>query len=151
MWEAGKYRPEGKRVASLGLLLLVGCVEPPGAARIIGPDGTVMLYVHCAGEQVACFQIAGDHCPEGYDLSPVFDPHDGNFLVRCRQAPVTSVASNPAPRAATAPRPAAAAARDGWPPTEVARPSEPWPTPASSGVPPAQPSANGSVDIDIGY
>src|SRR6187549_3837629 len=70
-------------------LFAPSCAEPPGAARIVGPDGTRMLHVHCEGEQVACFQIAGERCPRGYDLSPIFDPHDGNFLVRCRE-PQTS-------------------------------------------------------------
>lgn len=130
------------------LFLSFGCVEPPGAERIVGPDGTAMLHVHCGEEQVACFQIAGDHCPHGYDLSPIFDPHDGNFLVRCRE-PQTVAATGPgANRALTS---GGAAASDRWSPTEVARPSEPWPAPAPSSAPPPAPSANGGVDIDIGY
>ena len=124
---------------------LASCAEPPGAARIVGPDGTRMLHVHCAADQVACFQIAGERCPHGYDLSPIFDPHDGNFLVRCRapqMAPVVASASQP--------RSGSAAANiDRWPPAEVGTPSEPWPTHASSDLPPAPRSASGT--IDLGY
>jgi len=128
-------------------LLLVGCVEQAGATRIIGPDGTGMLHVHCKGEQVACFQIASERCPHGYDLSPIFDPHDGNFLVRCRapQASPVVVAS-----ARVAPLPnhnPAAAVSDRWPPAEVATPTEPWPTHASTELPPAPRNADGTVDL----
>jgi hypothetical protein len=129
-------------------LLLVGCVEPPGAARIIGPDGTRMLHVHCASDQVACFRIAGERCPHGYDLSPIFDAHDGNFLVRCRnpQAAPVVVASAPAalPNGA-----AAAVGSQHWPAAEAGAPTEPWPTHASTELPPAPRNANGS--IDLGY
>ncbi|MEI9939349.1 MAG: hypothetical protein WDO69_19175 [Pseudomonadota bacterium] len=134
---------------STGMSLLLsapGCAEPPGAARIIGPDGTRMLHVHCEGEQVACFQIAGERCPHGYDLSPIFDPHDGNFLVRCRepQASPVVVASVKAARPNGNP---AAAVSDRWPPAEVATPTEPWPTHAESELPPAPPRASGAVDL----
>ncbi|HKO49987.1 MAG TPA: hypothetical protein VJV79_19790 [Polyangiaceae bacterium] len=131
---------------SLALLLGSGCAEQPGATRIVGPDGTQMLHVHCSGEQVACFQIAGERCPRGYDLSPVFDPREGNFLVRCRvpKAPPVVVASSPAPRPNGNP---AAAVSDRWPPAEVATPTEPWPTQASSELPPAPRNANGTVDL----
>jgi len=129
------------------LLLTAGCAEAPGATRIVGPDGTRMLHVHCAGEQVACFQLAGERCPHGYDLSPVFEPRDGNFLVRCREpqtAPVIA-ASSPAPRPNSRP---AAAVSDRWPPAaEVATPAEPWPTHASSELPPAPRNASGAVDL----
>jgi hypothetical protein len=138
-------------LAGLGLLL-VGCVEQPGAERIIGPDGTLMLHVHCADEQVACFQLAGERCPRGYDLSPVFDPHDGNFLVRCREpASVTAANTNPPqsqPVAASQPMGATATATNAsWPPAEVAMPTEPWPSAPSNGLPPTQPSASGRADF----
>jgi len=126
-------------------LLATGCVEQPGAERIVGPDGTQMLHLHCGDEQVACFQMAGERCPHGYDLSPIFDPHDGNFLVRCRTpgAPPAYLAAAPTtPRAAPTQTPAS----DAWPPTEVARPSEPWPAP-STNLPPAPRTAAGAVDI----
>jgi len=128
-------------------LLLVACAEAPGAARILGPDGTRMLHVHCAAEQVACFRIAGESCPHGYDLSPIFDPHDGNFLVRCREPqPSTVIAAAPAPGHPNGSP--AAAVSDRWPPAEVvATPSEPWPTRASTDLPPTPHSASGAVDL----
>ncbi|HET7541911.1 MAG TPA: hypothetical protein VFK05_18685 [Polyangiaceae bacterium] len=136
--------------AGLGLLLLLapGCVEPPAAARIVGPDGTRMLHVHCPSEQAACFRIAGESCPHGYDLSPIFDPRDGNFLVRCRApqaAPAIVIARAPAPP----PNSASAAVVSDWPPAEVARPAEPWPTQASSELPPTPRTQSGK--IDLGY
>jgi len=130
-------------------LLLGGCVEPPSATRIVGPDGTRMLHVHCGAEQVACFRIAGERCPQGYDLSPVFDPHDGNFLVRCRApqaSPTVVIASSPSPRPNLNP---AAAVSDRWPPAEVATPTEPWPSQASS-EPPRQTGRLGGP-VDLGY
>ena len=134
--------------------LAAACVEPAGATHIIGPDGTRMLHVHCADDQVACFQLAGELCPHGYDLSPIFDPHDGNFLVRCKEPnAIVSNAVASAARSAPAmpqPQPRVVNSRppeDGWPPSEVARPSEPWPAP-SAGAPQPQ-SAIG--DVDIGY
>ena len=137
----------------LGLVLFASaCVEPPGASRIVGPDGTRMLHVHCQDEQAACFRIAGERCPQGYDLSPIFDPHDGNFLVRCRDSQATSavLASAPAVRPSyRAPAPAPAA-DDRWPPPEeVAKPSEPWPAHASSEPLPTPRMQNGT--IDLGY
>jgi hypothetical protein len=128
------------------LLVATGCVDAPGAARIVGPDGTRMLHVHCEGAQVACFQIAGERCPHGYDLSPIFDPHDGNFLVRCREpqaAPVV-VASAPVVRANSSP---AAGASGRWPAEEAGTPTEPWPTHASSELPPAPRNPSGAVDL----
>jgi hypothetical protein len=143
----GKVRFGWFLSGGLSLLLVApGCVEAPGAARIVGPDGTRMLHVHCEGEQVACFQIAGDRCPHGYDLSPIFDPHDGNFLVRCREPQASPVvaARPPVVRPSDCP---AAAVSDRWPPAEVATPTEPWPTHASSELPPAPGNPGGGVDL----
>ncbi len=129
-------------------LVFGGCVEPPGATRIVGPDGTHLLHVHCADEQVACFQIAGERCPHGYDLSPIFDPHDGNFLVRCREPQgVTSVATARVPPARSGASTSSSNTNDRWPPVEVATPTEPWPTPVNADLPPTPHSANGNVDI----
>jgi hypothetical protein len=128
----------------------MGCIEPAGAQRIVGPDGTAMLHVHCQGEQVACFQIAGERCPRGYDLSPIFDPHDGNFLVRCRepQPPPVLIVTRDTPAARSAQTSSAAAtAANPWPPAEVATPTEPWPTPSSSAAAPAPSKGTGAVDI----
>ena len=143
----GKARLGWLVSAGLSLLLSApGCAAPPGAARIVGPDGTQMLHVHCEGEQVACFQIAGDRCPHGYDLSPIFNPRDGNFLVRCREPQLSPVVASSAPTAHPNMNPAAVVS-DRWPPAEVARPSEPWPTSANSELPPAPRTASGVVDL----
>lgn len=138
-------------------LLLGACVEPAGAARIVGPDGTQMLHVHCGDEQVACFQLAGELCPRGYFLSPIFDPHDGNFLVRCKDpalngasvaaAPIQPAQAMPAVQPATPVSVHARVPEDGWPPTEVAKPSEPWPAPSAGS--PVPKTAIG--DVDLGY
>lgn len=137
------------RVVIGGLsLLAISCVETPGAERIVGPDGTQMLHVHCGDEQVACFQMAGERCPYGYDLSPIFDPHDGNFLVRCRTQSSTPSFVAGAPAASPAGRaPLQTRVSDGWPPAEVATPTEPWPAPSNNSLPPAPRTATGSVDI----
>ena len=142
----GKARCGRLVSGGLGLLLVAaGCVEPPGATRIVGPDGTRLLHVHCGADQVACFQIAGAQCPQGYDLSPVFDPRDGNFLVRCREPqPAPVMARAPTPTPAPSPSPATTVS---WPPAEVAKPTEPWPTHAASDLPPAPRNANGTVDL----
>ncbi len=149
----------GWLVSGLAAVLAVACVEP-GATRIVGPDGTQMLHVHCGGEQVACFQIAGELCPHGYFLSPIFDPQDGNFLVRCK-APSAAVtiasAPPPAPTSAATPQQyppfvahaatpsSSSSAEQPWPPSEVARPTEPWPASSSS-------AAQGPIgDVDLGY
>jgi len=129
---------------------VVACVEQPGARRIVGPDGTQLLHVHCGKEQVSCFQLAGERCPHGYDLSPIFDPRDGNFLVRCRMAtPLVVITNNPAPppqsRGAGT---ATAAISDRWPPAEVAIPAEPWPATSASAAPTPPDSAR---PVDLGY
>lgn len=144
----GKGRFDSLVCGGLGLLIFApACAEPPGASRIVGPDGTRILHVHCAGEQVACFQIAGERCPHGYDLSPIFDPHDGNFLVRCREPVAASLVAKAPVSSPITNSNATATVSDRWPPAEVATPTEPWPTHASSEPPPAPRNANGAVDL----
>lgn len=121
-------------------LLLAACVQAPGATRIVGPDGTSLFHVHCGDEQVACFQLAGDRCPSGYELSPVFDPHDGNFLVRCDSPHPPTVTMVKPPTAPPRPSASSTAGND-WPPVEVALPAEPWPAPP----------VTASTPVDIGY
>jgi hypothetical protein len=111
-----------------------------------------MLHVHCGDEQVACFQLAGELCPQGYFLSPIFDPRDGNFLVRCRDALSAHAIARVAP-APTRPSQGTVArarpAEDGWPPVEVARPAEPWPTPSASSE--SAPKPTSAAAVDLGY
>ncbi len=139
----GRFAWAGLLGVSLGC---TGCVETPGAEHIVGPDDTQMLHVHCGDEQVVCFQLAGERCPNGYDLSPIFDPHDGNFLVRCRDARAFASATSPGTNGAHRAAPSTAGDTAGWPPTEVARPTEPWPA-ARNGNESAPPDASGTVDI----
>jgi hypothetical protein len=61
---------------------------------VIGPDGSAMVHVHCGFDQAACFRIAGELCPSGYEMKPVLSGNDGNFLVRCRSAALVSAAAS---------------------------------------------------------
>ncbi len=90
-----------------GCVLLVGCTTAPRVRHVIGPNGSPMLHVSCAGDQGACIELAGRNCPTGYDFSPLFDPRDNNFLVTCHsgQGPAGTIALAPPSIPAPAPRP----------------------------------------------
>jgi hypothetical protein len=140
MWQ---HHDWGRALAALfgcSWLAVAGC-QSPGSQRIVGPDGSPMAHVHCGADQGACFRVAGELCPSGYDIKPVLRGSDGNFLVRCRNAgtpalatPCTTpppsaappvVASRPAPTPAVAAK--APASKDVWPPTaEPSPPANPW-------------------------
>ena len=147
---------------------LVAC-QSPGSSRIVGPDGSAMAHVHCGSDQGACFRIAGDLCPTGYEMKPVLSGNDGNFLVRCRAAGAAAVAAatpaSPAPASpptlalpAPAPAPQGAlsstrgAPGQSWPPSNEPWPAAyPWPAPeTSSGVRPV-PSGVPGQEVDLGY
>ncbi len=149
-----------------GLCLLAAACQSPGATRIIGPDGSPMAHVHCGIDQGACFRLAGELCPSGYELKPVLSGNDGNFLVRCRSVggpllapyPVTVAAqatpllSSPA-GVASAPTATAQAPKDAWPPAAEPPLMYPWPPPESSAAvrtAPKTPAAPAG-DVDIGY
>lgn len=152
---------------ALGVYALLGCAAPPGAQPIVGPTGQPMAHVHCGGNQGQCFRIAGELCPQGYDIQPVLSGADGNFLVRCHAAAVgaaPAVISTPSaiPPGASAPSVLAAApARTGhdgpreqpapqaWPP--AAEPS-PAPNPWADRDKDVTAGANSKpVQIDLGY
>jgi hypothetical protein len=153
--------PRCPLVAALGLLALAvaGC-QQPGETRIVGPDGSRMSHVHCGTDQATCFRIAGELCPDGYEMKPVLSGSDGNFLVRCRASAVSTIACAPGgsvPVGALA-RPvpgtlASSSNSERWPPSNEAWPlMYPWPPPeptAGVGQAPAPPAKN--KDIDIGY
>jgi hypothetical protein len=127
-----------KRLAGLGWVIAVvaiGCTAP-SVRPIVGPDGSAMLHVHCGGDQAKCFELAGQSCPHGYDLSPIFDVSQGNYLVRCRQAVAARVVTPSA---------------EAWRPNDDVVPLRPSPKPAvtSRGLPPTPRTASG--DVDIGY
>lgn len=158
------------RIAGAALLLAtlgLGACRSPGATRIVGPDGSPMAHVHCGAEQGACFRLAGELCPAGYDMKPVLRGSDGNFLVRCRAAaavaatppvchPPAVVSGLAAPAAAVAAAPGVAssthaASNDRWPPaTEPWPAAYPWPPPeTSAGVRPAPTTP--PDEVDLGY
>src|SRR5437868_1547090 len=96
--------------------------RPPGYDRIVGPDGNAMLHVHCGREQGECFRMAGEQCPYGYEIQPVYSANEGNFLVRCR--PAVAIVTNTAPGTTLATQYPGAPRRStqqGWPPA-----SGPW-------------------------
>jgi hypothetical protein len=135
MW----HRVSPPRFASLSAallpLLLAAACRSPGAERIVGPDGSQMSHVHCGAEQSACFRLAGELCPAGYDIQPVLRQSDGNFLVRCRAARVARQCPTPV----------------------AARPSSPAPftppasAPPSASVEPSSVSPSAANEIDLGY
>jgi len=134
----------------LGMLaVLSSCAQGPRARPITGPDGSKMVHVSCRGDQGACFDLAGQSCPNGYQLAPVFGERDDNFLVRCRLPAL--VAAPPAAVAAAA----TPVATPEWPPPEQSWSTpDPWstasgtPTP-STALPPTHYLPNGQ--IDVGY
>jgi hypothetical protein len=143
------------------LLLALGplaCTSPL-ARPIVGPDGSAMVHVRCGADQGACFRLAGELCPRGYDMKPVLSGNDGNFLVRCRagSAIVSAIAVCPAP-AATPLVPVVASdsgphglRNEGWPPASEPWPAAyPWPPPETSAGAQAPPIPTGA-ELDLGY
>jgi hypothetical protein len=122
-------------LAGLVAAWLTGCASP-GAQPIVGPDGSPMAHVHCGAQQGVCFRIAGELCPSGYDMKPVLRGDDGNFLVRCRSAIVTSAAL-------TCPLPVAASA----PPALM----YPWPPPEAGAAAQRATTPTPTTEIDLGY
>jgi len=70
--------------APLPLLAAIACASEAKLTPIIGPDGTRMFHAQCRGDEGRCFEMAGQSCPQGYDLARTLGERD-NFLVRCRQ------------------------------------------------------------------
>lgn len=133
-------------LCGLASWFIAGCAGQPIAHNVIGPNGLPAVHVACGSDQGACFELAGRSCPGGYDLAPVFDPHDNNFLVSCRMGPAPALASaspvTQSPSVSTWPGPSP------WPSTNatvaVGNPP-PWPTAETR-------SASGSGnEVDLGY
>jgi hypothetical protein len=125
-----------------------------------------MAHVHCGSDQGACFRLAGNLCPSGYEIKPVLSGSDGNFLIRCRAATAAASAavcprpaSNTAALALTAPRvvTTGAAVRttagsQGWPPATEPWPSAyPWPPPETNAVVAPVPAPPAGQELDLGY
>jgi hypothetical protein len=158
-------------VAGFFGLLVVAC-QSPGSARIVGPDGSPMAHVHCGADQGACFRIAGQLCPAGYEMKPVLSGNDGNFLVACRAArPVARAERCPTPASAFAlasptqntlgptvpaqrdawPRAADPPLMQPWPPATEPPLMYPWPPPEASTAVRAAPQTSTAPQRDMGY
>ena len=153
---------------AIGLSLLLAACQSQGSTRIVGPDGSPMAHVHCGVDQGACFRMAGELCPSGYELKPVLSGNDGNFLVRCRAAGTATLAAQcPTPAAVTASMPtsappaaatvaaasAAPAPAQSWPPAAEPPLMYPWPPPESTTAVRATPKTPKTPpgNVDIGY
>jgi len=87
-----------------------------------------MLHVSCGSDESRCYQLAGEHCPMGYDLVRSAGA-SGNFLVRCRSPYAQPVQRMPVPVAPTfgavGPGPAPVTATPSYPPLGSAPPIDP--------------------------
>gem|GEM_PF-1128596 len=154
MWQHSGLRRVGHVLAGCSLLAVLAC-QSPGSQPIVGPDGSPMAHVHCGSDQGVCFRIAGELCPNGYELKPVLSGRDGNFLVRCRSAHTAVAAACPT----VPPAPVATAARspgpdkDSWPPSAEPSAPYPWPAGETSAAARSQPTAPAvpAGDVDVGY
>jgi hypothetical protein len=130
------------RTLLLGVgLCLLGCSQQPQARNITGPDGTPMVHVSCGSDQSVCFQLAGRSCPGGYNLFPIFDAHDNNFLVRCQGAV--------AAQAAVVGSPLVRATQASSPPLPSA--GAPFPTASAQREPPVTRATINDSATDFGY
>ena len=148
-----------------GLLVLplaVACTSAR-ARSIVGPDGQTVLFISC-GETGACYELAGRHCPAGYDIRRARGAVPESYLVLCRRAAgAPSAYYPPAPVAATPTRLAPvlqAPRQQGWPPPresldsaqhwpEQVQPPGAPPAPLAAPTPSAPPatSVGGGVDM----
>lgn len=112
-----------------------------------------MTHVHCGADQAACFRIAGELCPSGYEMKPVLSGSDGNFLVRCRAA--RAAAACPAPPVVIVSRSTpsgAGPANQSWPPSSEPWPlMYPWPPPETSANVRPVPTSRPDDLLDLGY
>lgn len=134
------YAPAVGRFALCLPLIALACAAEPKATPIIGPDGSRMFHVSCAGNEARCYELAGERCPMGYDLGRTIGER-GSLLVRCRGPGLTAAGSGWAPTVDLAPSPYGPPAPGGKPyvtPVPV--------TTAPPGYPPLGPAKN-----DVGY
>lgn len=59
-------------------LLICGCAH---VTPVSGPDGKPALAIRCGIKQESCYQAAGEHCPNGYNL---LDSGNGSAVVGTR-------------------------------------------------------------------
>lgn len=121
----------------------VACASEPKLTPVVGPDGSQMFHVSCAGHEGRCYALAGERCPQGYDIGRT-PGERGNFLVRCRQPGYSASAPSWAPTLELAPTPYGTSS----PPVSVV-PA----TTAPPGYPPLGPARapEGAPKNDVGY
>ncbi|HEU5077320.1 MAG TPA: hypothetical protein VFU02_24180 [Polyangiaceae bacterium] len=140
---------------------LSGCVQP-SVRPIVGPSGSPTLFISCA-ETGQCYELAGQSCPNGYDIQRAPSATVESYLVHCRSAPAPEqptyysaapAYSQPAPQQAWAPSPSSGTPQP-W--AQSAPPPPPAPdaaqNAAASGAPNAMsmPRPIGSSEFDLGY
>ena len=114
--------------ASLALAAALNACMTPSVQTVLAPDGHPALFVECGADEGACFALAGQSCPQGYDIRQAVTGQGGSYLVRCRYAPTPMAQASP-PAVTPAPPPY------NWPPASV--PATQSPPPSSADVPTA--------------
>lgn len=84
--------------------LALSCAVEATVSPIVGPDGSRMFHLSCKGQEARCYQLAGERCPTGYDLSRTHSDRE-SFLLRCRGPGQAALQSGWAPRIDLAPTP----------------------------------------------
>jgi hypothetical protein len=137
--------------ALAALLAGSACLSQPRARPVVAPDGAPAIHVSCGSDQGACFALAGQYCPNGYRLKPIFDVASNNFLVRCREdMPVVQAPSSPS---TVVVRSLGSNAPSTWPPPEQPWPAaNPWPSGGAANNAPLPETARlPDGEVDIGY
>jgi hypothetical protein len=126
---------------------LLGCTHS-GVRQVTAPNGTAALHVSCPRDAGRCYELAGQHCPRGYQIAPAYGPQASSFLVQCwdyqsqsqyaaqtqYQPQAYQQAPAPAPQKSYPPA-------TPWPPqVDPAQPTQPW----QEGSAPAQSSNPGT-------
>lgn len=151
-WRLGARSKRGLAAVAI-LVASSACTQAPRARPVLGPDGSAVWHVSCGGDQGACFELAGQSCPHGYQLTPIFDPSSNNFLVRCRdRVTLLARAAHPTPGPAVItplPAPPPTLGTEWPPPAEPAQPAYPWATvtEGSTVLPETARLPNGQVDL----
>src|SRR5262245_32374587 len=108
--------------------LLVGCVQP-SVRPIVGPSGDATLFISCS-DTGQCYQLAGQSCPNGYDIQRAHGAAVESYLVHCK-APTQAQPVYYSARPAYSPPPQQQ--QQAWAPSPAAQPwaqSAPPPPPA---------------------
>lgn len=131
--------------ATVAGALAVSCASDPKVSPIVGPDGTGMFHLSCSSQESRCFEMAGERCPTGYDLSRIQQGRD-TFLLKCRAPGQIPASSTWATRADLAPSPY------GAPPPSPSSTPYARPVPVTT-VPPGYPplGAGSAPKNDVGY